>query len=275
MAIHRFIISFVFLIGIFSCKQEEKVTQIPQEELSNDLALDHFNIWVKEPQKAKEKLEKLGFISVPDSLSTVHHGQGTTGKYFYFLNTYLEFIYVYDEEEFEENNKQNQELDFAERVNFQENGTSPFGIALKVKDYDVEKIPFKKVAYHQDWMEEDANIYAAQSSKANLKEPSVFVVYPQIQYDVFETLDDLQRIPEEYAIWREFYKQPNGAKKVTELVITSKDVDLTTETMQALNAIGNVAIKTGADYLMELHFDNDEQGKTFDLRPEIPLKIYL
>lgn len=275
MAMHRFIISFVFLIGIFSCKQEEKVNQIPQEELSNDLALDHFNIWVKEPQKAKEKLEKLGFISVPDSLSTVHHGQGTTGKYFYFLNTYLEFIYVYDEEEFEENNKQNQELDFAERVNFQENGTSPFGIALKVKDYDVEKIPFKKVAYHQDWMEEDANIYAAKSSKTNLKEPSVFVVYPQIQYDVFETLNDLQRIPEEYAIWREFYKQPNGAKKVTELVITSKDVDLTTETMQALNAIGNVAIKTGADYLMELHFDNDEQGKTFDLRPEIPLKIYL
>jgi len=92
------------------------------------------NILVKDPTKSKKCLTEIGFTSVPDSLSAIHEGQGTAGRYFNFLNGYLELIFVNDQEEFEENNVENKQLDFIERVNFDLNEASPFSIALKVKD---------------------------------------------------------------------------------------------------------------------------------------------
>ena len=194
---------------------------------------------------------------------------------FFFLNNYLEFIFVYNQNEFEQNNKINNTLDFEERVNFENNGASPFSIALKVKHYNIDKIPFEKVKYHQDWMEEDANIYSAKNSKTHLKEPSIFVVYPGIESERFETLSDLKNIPEEYALWRTFYKHPNGAKKITKAIITSYDLDLKTETIKAVNGIENLTVKNGKAHVMELYFDNTIQGKSFDLRPDLPLIIHL
>lgn len=184
-------------------------------------------------------------------------------------------IFVYDQNEFEENNKRNKDLDFTERANFKSNGASPFSIALKVKEYNLNKIPFEKVKYHQDWMEENGSIYSAKNSKTHLKEPSIFVVYPKIESDSFETLSDLKNIPEEYAFVREFYRHPNGAKIITNIAITSTDLDLNTETIKALNGIENLTIKNGKAHVMELHFDNNIQGKSFDLRPELPLIIHL
>ena len=271
-----YIIILVLTLGFTSCNNEKKTEPKTDETklvVSSDLQVDHFNIWVTNPKTAKKKLTEIGFTSVPDSLSTIHKGQGTTGRYFYFLNNYLELIFVYDLTEFEENNRVNRDLDFAERANFAENEASPFSLALKIKDYDIEKIPFKKVKYHQEWMKNSESIYSAVNSKINLKEPSVFAVYPELESDRFETLTDLKSIPEEYAFVRTFYKHPNGAKKVTNIRITSYDLDMETETIEAINEIENVSIKNGAEHLMELTFDNNVQGKIFDLRPELPLII--
>lgn len=274
----NYIIILVLFFGFSSCnnKKSTKINadQTPQN-VSSDLEVDHFNIWVKNPKTAKEKLTDIGFTSVPDSLSKIHKGQGTTGRYFYFLNSYLELIFVYDQNELEENNNKNKDLDFTTRANFDKNGASPFGIALKIKDYNVEKIPFEKVRYHQDWMDDNASIYSAKNSKTNIKEPSIFVVYPEIESDRFETLADLKNIPEEYSIWRTFFKHPNGAKKITAITITSTDLDLATKTMKAINGIDNLTVKNGPEHLMELFFDNNVQGKTIDLRPELPLIVYL
>jgi len=275
--IFSYIIILILTISFSSCKDEKKENIINDinENTSSHLQVDHFNIWVENPKIAKEKLNEIGFNSVPDSLSEVHKGQGTAGRYFNFLNGYLELIFVYDQNELEENSKQNKDLDFTERANFKKNGALPFSIALKVKDYDIAKIPFEKVRYHQDWMDESANIYSAKNSKTNLKEPSIFVVYPEIESDRFETLSDLKNIPDEYAFAREFYKHPNGAKKITNIVITSPDIDLKTETIKVVNGIQNLTVENGQEQIIELYFDNNIQGKTFDLRPELPLIINL
>lgn len=277
MKIRNYIIISVLIIGFSSCKDEKKENRTDKinGNSSSDLQVDHFNIWVKNPKIAKERLTEIGFTSVPDSLSEVHKGQGTAGRYFNFLNGYLELIFVYDQNELEENNRKNKDLDFMERANFEENGALPFSIALKVKDYDVRRIPFEKVSYHQDWMEENANIYSAKNSKTYLQEPSIFVVYPEIESERFETISDLKNIPDEYAFAREFYKHPNGAKKITNIVITSSDLDLKTETIKTVNGIPNLTVKNGTEHLMELYFDNNIQNKSFDLRPELPLIIHL
>ena len=38
---------------------------------------------------------------------------------------------------------------------------------------------------------------------------------------------------------------------------------------------GTLTVKNGSEHLMELFFDNNVQGKTIDLRPELPLIVYL
>ncbi len=274
----RKFVSFVLVVFcLYSCKNEHDTPEnaIPRSNNFTDLQVDHFNIWVNEPLKGQQQLKELGFRFVPDSLSQIHHGQGTTGRFLYFLNTYMELIFIYDQNEFDKNNQLNSSLDFAERADFQNNGALPFSIALKIDDYNVNKIPFDNVKYHQDWMAENSSIYAAKTSKNNLLEPSVFVVYPEIEYDTFDTLSNLKNIPDEYAIWREFYKHPNGAKKITDIKIVSNGVDLNSKTVMALNRIENLSIETGKEHLMELYFDNQSQGKTFDLRPDLPLIVYL
>ncbi len=271
------LLTFLFMMGCTEQNQENvrNVTSESPIQTSSDLQVDHFNMWVKNPTKAKQLLLDIGFTAVPDSLSQIHHGQGTAGRYFSFLNAYLELIFVYDQKELEVNSTKNEALDFSERANFENNGASPFSIALKIKDYQIKKIPFETVAYRQDWMEENTSIFAAKSSKTHLKQPSVFVVYPEIEADVFESLSALDSMPTKDDFWKAFFKHPNGAKKVTQIVITSTDKSLTTKTILALNGIENVTVKTGKEHLMELHFDDDALGKSFDLRPDLPLVIYL
>lgn len=184
---YNHIIVFIILSILFSCTNSRTQVESSEEttSVSTDLKVDHVNIWVKNPQLAKNLLVDIGFTSVPDSLSKIHNGQGTSGRYFNFLNGYLELIFIHNQEEFNKNNQINHNLDFNERADFMANGASPFGIALKIKDYDIEKIPFEKVRYRQDWMGEKASIYSAKNSKVNIKEPSIFVVYPEIEADVF------------------------------------------------------------------------------------------
>jgi len=277
MRIRNYIIILYLILGLSSCKDQnhENKSNTTVENVPSNAKVDHLNIWVADPKKAKQKLTEVGFTSIPDSLSLIHKGQGTTGRYFYFLNGYLELIFVYNQKELEENNKKKKDLDFTMRANFEKNGASPFSIALRLKDYNTEKIPFEKISYHQDWMMENMNIYSAKNSKTNLKEPSIFVVYPEIESERFETLSDLKNIPEEYAFVREFYKHPNGAKKITNIIITSNDLDLKTETIKAVNNIESLTVKNGKEHLMELYFDNNVQKKSFDLRPELPLIIFL
>ena len=163
-------ISFGIICCLLSCtdKGVERINTEHIKSHSTDLSIDHFNIWVKDPQKAKEKLIEFGFNAVPDSLSEVHTGQGTAGKYFNFLNSYLELIYVYDQNEFEANIISNKDLDFEKRANFENNDASPFSLALKLKDYKPNRIPFEKIPYRQDWMQNNSKIYVAKNSKIKL-----------------------------------------------------------------------------------------------------------
>lgn len=261
------IILYVLVVLVFTgCKAAKEESK---------LAIDHVNIWVKNPKIAKEKLEQIGFTGIPDSLSQVHKGQGTTGRYFYFLNSYLEFIFVYDEEEFKANGEKNNELDFIERSKSPENGFLPFSIALKMANYNKKNIPFEIIEYSQDWMGESNEIYVAKNSKIKKGEPSLFIVYPEIEFDVFESKEGLSKIPEEYSMWREFYKHKNGAEKISKIKIYTNELDSKSETVKTLQGLKEVELVLGEEYLMEIYFDHQKKNEIYDMRPEIPLIIYL
>lgn len=264
----------LFLISIIiSCNQKKgkDITHLS----GNNLEVDHLNIWVNNPKTAKQKLIDAGFTAEPDSLSAIHHGQGTSGRYFRFLNGYLELIFIHNQQEFLQNNTQNPNLDFAERANFKENGASPFSIALKLKEYKVDNIPFQTVKYRQKWMGNNNAIYASKSSKTNLHEPSVFVIYPEIESGTFKSMSDLENFPTENDFWKAFFKHPNGAEKITNITITSSNTNLNSKTIKRLNHLKEVRIKNGENYLLELSFDYNKQKKTIDLRPELPIIVHL
>ncbi len=273
---YNYIILTIVSFSLLSCDFQDNQRGIKTEDtLENNLKVDHLNIWVEHPEKAKQLLTDIGFTAVPDSSIVVHQGQGTSGKYFHFLNSYLELIFVYDQQEFDENNEANASLDFPQRVNFRKNNALPFSIALKQKEYNPQDIPFETVRYQQVWMGENNSIYASKSSKTNLKEPSVFVVNPDIESNTFQSMSDLDGFPTGDDYWKAFFKHPNGAKKMTKITITSIDLDLETETIKAINGIKNLSAKNGKEHLMELVFDHNVQGKSFDLRPDLPLIIHL
>lgn len=261
------------VLALAACTKREAGS--PSQSATTDLQVEHLSVWVDKPEVAKQKLQDIGFTIVPDSFSDVHHGQGTSGRYMDFLNMYLELIFVYDQDELERNNKKNTDLDFVKRANFDANGASPFSIALKIRDYDMDKIPFETVRYHQDWMEGQSSIYSAKNSNLIINEPSIFVVYPEMEHKQFERLSDLDTIPEEYAFVGEFYKHKNGAQKLTKISITAPGVDLSTETMKAIESIENITITSGSEHLMELFFDDGVQGESIDLRPELPIIVHL
>lgn len=273
MKIRQIIVVSFLCIVLNACKNETKTTR--ELKTSSALKIDHLNIWVNNPKTAKQKLIDAGFTAEPDSLSAIHYGQGTSGRYFRFLNGYLELIFIHKQQEFLQNNTQNPNLDFAERANFKENGALPFSIALKLKEYNVNYIPFQSVKYQQKWMGSNNAIYAAKSSKTNLQEPSVFVVYPEIESDTFKSISDLESFPTENDFWKAFFKHPNGAEKITHVTITSTDINLNSKTIKSLNHLKEVTIKHGKNYLLELFFDNNTQNKTIDLRPELPIIVYL
>ncbi|MEL6628741.1 MAG: VOC family protein [Bacteroidota bacterium] len=277
MSIYTCLIILSLALGWPSChsKKYETATGDTTKTAVTDLRVDHLNIWVNNPGVAEQQLTALGFTAGPDSLPVIHAGQGTAGRYFYFLNGYLELIFVYDEVELKQNNALNAALDFTARANFDKNGAAPFGIALKVKDYEVAKIPFPKVKYHQKWMDENANIYAAKNSKTHLAEPSIFVVYPAMESGTFESVAQLDSLPTEDPSWKSFFKHPNGAQRITDIIIFSNGLGPNTETIKAVNEIENLRVKNGSTHLMELYFDNNIQGKSHDLRPELPLIVYL
>lgn len=62
---------------------------------------------------------------------------------------------------------------------------------------------------------------------------------------------------------------------MTNISISSDDINLESETIRTLNSMDNLTIKNGTKHFMEITFDSNLQGKSFDLRPELPLKIYL
>lgn len=273
-----FLNCFLLFTVIISCDtNQNKIENNNKYSIQNSstLEVDHLNIWVNNPTLAKQKLQEIGFTALPDSLSAIHKGQGTSGRYFNFLNGYLEFIFVYDSLEFNSNTLKNKKLDFEERANYATNNASPFSVALRLNNYNEANIPFEKIAYHQEWMEPNSNIYAAKNSKLHLNEPSVFVVYPKLNATRFKSVKELDTVQSEDDTWKRYFKHKNGAQNITNIIISSPSLELKTETIQTLNNLKKISLRKGTNHVMELYFDNSIQNKTYDLRPDLPLIIHL
>ncbi|MBJ7539298.1 VOC family protein [Marinomonas transparens] len=213
------------------------------------MELDHLFIAVQHPKQA-DVFEQLGFT---EASANQHLGQGTANRRFFFNNAFIEFLYLTNKDE--ACSELTTPTLLFERLTSDATNVSPFGICFRPSQAQ-EKLSFTAWDYHPSYL--PAN-YSVQISYAPISEPMWF-------YLAFSKRPD--QTPEERA-------QPLlhscGVKNLTHTKLICSSI--TSDAAQQANALQELSLKQGDTPLLELTFDHNQQNKTLDCRPTLPLII--
>ena len=228
--------------------------------------LDHILIWVDKDAPEIEFFKENGFTSI---ISGSHSQQGTSGKYIFFLNFYIELLYISDNTEAFENIEKFG-CNYIERSNWRLNhASSPFGLALKMETFDKEKILFDYTEYKADWMKDDGLLMADNNN--NLSAPLIFILRPKMEFPCYHSIAEmlLDNKPEDFKI---NHIHENGIKTLTSYNIF---IDPGVEISKLINYLNTngINISKGVENCIELIFDNGINNKEIDFRPKLPLII--
>lgn len=233
--------------------------------MDNLFKLDHILIWVDKDAPEIELFKENGFTSI---ISGTHSQQGTSGKYIFFLNFYIELLYISNHAEASENIEKFG-CNYIERSNWKLNQASPFGLALKMETFDKDNILFDYTEYKADWMKDDG-LFMADTNK-NLLAPLIFVLRPKMEFPCYHSIDEMlmDNKPDDF---KKNHMHENGIKILTAYnIIINPEVE-TSKSINHLNTSG-INILKGSENFIELIFDDEINNKEIDLRPRLPLRI--
>jgi len=266
------LIVFTLTLSLTSCSLHKATAD---RSCRDCLELDHVFIFVSKDAPERESLIRLGFRA-PDRVAR-HTGQGTASVGFAFENAYLELLWVEDEKEFQATCSADGE-EFCARAQWRETGASPLGIGLRNRCGDSHPPRLKYREHRAEWMKPDSCIYIIED--AGIHEPEYFVVPPYMALPAWvENVDTTH---------------PIGARRLSraEITVCSKghgvsdfgigsgfnfvSADSRKPLSRAARLVGRsteVGLHHGQAPLLVLTLDDDRQGKSADLRPELPLVI--
>ena len=216
---------------------------------------DHVFICTAQGAKAADRLLKLGFV---EGRSRVHSGQGTTNRCFFFHNAMLEFLWVHDPTETQSDIIQRTHL--WERWRDRNSGVCPFGICLRPTAESVGLVAFKYWNYSPPYLPENLTVAVGNNSKI-LTEPMVFQT-------PFGKRPDQQPIEK-----RQPFVHPIGLQELTRVELVSPMADHPSAELRSVLDTGQLKLRFGDAYGIELGFDGESQGQQIDLRSELPLVI--
>lgn len=230
--------------------------------MKNILQLDHIFIWVKKDAPEIDIFRKAGFTSI---ISGTHKGQGTGGKYIFFLNFYIELLYISDKTE-ALSNLNNFGCNYIERSNWYQNKSSFLGIGLKMTSFDLKRIPFPYKMYQSGWMKDKGLLMATNNQ--NLNDPIVFILYPNMVFPNYNSIEEMlsDNKPLDF---KENHIHENGIKTLTSYKVETTS---TSEIIENL-AKNGINIEKGKVEKLELTFDNNQNCKEIDLNPSFPIVI--
>lgn len=211
--------------------------------------IDHIFILSDVDAPAANKLVAAG---ITEGASNVHTGQGTTNRRFFFNNTMIECIWVHDATEAASDRTSPTHLlpRWQRRMD-----TSPFGICFRPTTDDQPPAPFVSFDYAPAYMPDDMVIQIADSVD-QLQEPFLF-------YAGWLPPRDPAQAPIEHAA---------GMKNLTAVTVTHPNADLTSPAIHAISHL--VTFKAGDRHCVTVTFDDNAQGKTLDLTPDLPLIVH-
>lgn len=116
------------------------------------MEIDHIFIFSKNEGKEADDLVEFG---LEEGSNRIHKGQGTANRKFYFENFFLEILWVIDEEEV--NQTPALETQLGHRANFNQNGSSRFGLCL-VNTEETDKLFENSDIYQPNYFPLDMSI---------------------------------------------------------------------------------------------------------------------
>ena len=230
------------------------LAQVPEPQPK--LELDH--VWIAVSRNAPERkaLERAGFVISPDV--NRHDGQGTASITAEFRNAFLELIWV-DPAVPVAPGLERVAAKFGLRADWRASGWSPIGIGLRWLG-PAQPLPVPSFAVTADWLPAGSSIVML-TPRDDTASPSLFIS-PAALSD-----------PAEQAIRAARFHHPNGVHRVTAIRLLAPAKYQPIGAIAFLKDAGLLRTGTAEQWTMELTFDGGSQGKSGDLRPELPLVI--
>jgi hypothetical protein len=218
--------------------------------------LDHIFIFCSVGGEEAEALSAFGLTEGPPNS---HAGQGTACRRFFFANFYIELLWVSDLVEAKSGITQPTHL--WERWHRQTSGACPFGFIFRPKVQHHLSVPFPGWDYRPAYLPSPLSIHVASNAHL-LREPILF-------YLSFAQRSDRYPIGK-----RPPLDHPAGLREVTRVQFTSPNLPETSSAFAALTESGLSHLRTDSEYLLELGFDRELQGRRTDFRPALPLAFH-
>lgn len=199
------------------------------------MQIDHIFIRAAAGAPEGDALRAVGLI---EGSGNVHPGQGTANRRFFFANAFLELLWIADEAEI--GSPVTAPTMLRERLTGDDDA-SPFGICFR----DAEAPPFALFDYRPGYLPPGMRIGIA--SEAPLSEPMWFYLgggKPPAAPD-----------------------HPAGMRRITAVRCTRPS----NAALSAAALASGVAVTEGKDHLLEISFDDEASGITYDFRPTLPL----
>lgn len=216
--------------------------------------IDHVFVCTSAGAPEADRLIDLGFS---EGSANRHPGQGTANRRIFFKTAMLELLWV--EDEAVARSAAVRRLGLWERWHGRKSGACPFGVCLRPSNDSRQRPPFRTWTYQPAYS--PVAIEVGVNSEA-ADEPFLFYI------PVVRKHDELARQaePTDHLI---------GVRYLTDLEIRHPAHGRQSSVMQAFEESGIVSFKVAPDFLMRIVFDNGAEGRSLDVRPEIPLTISL
>lgn len=209
------------------------------------IKLDHFFVLTEPGAPQADLLSGMGWI---EGTRNDHPGQGTANRRFFFPNAALELLYVRDAAEAA--GGRGKRMRIAERA--ADPAASPFGLIVR-ETAESAKPPFPGWRYCPEYFRADQCFHVGENSDL-LVEP-LCVCMP----------DNLP-LPETQP------RPANPGMNLTQLRI-SVPVARPSATLAAVADCERVSLQLNEPHRLELVFNEQQQGRSLDLAPDLPLRI--
>jgi len=219
------------------------------------MQLDHIFICTQRNAPAATHLQTLGLT---EGSAKQHPGQGTANRRFFFHNAFLELLW--EEDTHDTQNALTQPTRLYERLNPNNATVSPFGVCFRPGFHELAQPPFPHFDYRPLHLPADLKIQIAQPNL--LTEPMWF-------YLGFGQRPDLLPHAKQQPLQHATNMQHITAVHIQSPVPTEQ----LSSNVQLIQTHTPVNLAYGEEHLMTVIFDNQQQGKKRDLRPELPLVL--
>ena len=224
------------------------------------MELDHIFIFTSRAEQVATVLQAFGLT---EGTANVHPGQGTACRRFYFQNSYLELVWVIDDDEIK--NPAIERAKLWERSQYKFTNYCPFGLCFRTAQPSSQLV---HLLFEDGWRYYSA--YLPEGQYANIASNEAFPAEPMLFEMPFFGL-----APKNYPLEKQ---QPlihtNGFQKLTKVTLTipAPFTDLSAAMKKVLHE-SIVDVSQGDNYTVSLEFDDGGQGKLQDFTAVIPLII--